>query len=75
MVCGFWNRLVTQTSAPVLRDAFREYLKLSLKESAERIWCSEMRTCLRDDVQDYAAKVQTVALSGGLSQIERLDTD
>jgi hypothetical protein len=27
MVCGFWNRLVTQTSAPVLHAAFAENLQ------------------------------------------------
>jgi hypothetical protein len=69
--CGFWNRLVTQTSAPVLRAAFTENLEVSIKESAERLWCIETMTCLRDAVPDYAAKVQSLVLSGGLSQIER----
>jgi hypothetical protein len=32
MVCGFWNRLLTQTSAPVLRAAFTENIELSVKE-------------------------------------------
>jgi hypothetical protein len=48
---------------------------LSIKEIAERLWFSEMMTCLRDAVPDYAAKVQSLVLSGGLSQIEHLDTD
>jgi hypothetical protein len=59
----------------VLRAAFTENIELSIKESAERLWCSEMMTCLCDAVPDYAAKVQSLVLSGGLSQIERLDTD
>jgi hypothetical protein len=61
-------------SAPVLRVAFTENLEVSIKGSAERLWCSEMMTCFRDAIPDYAAKVQSLVLSGGLSQIERLDT-
>ena len=30
MACGFWNRLVCQTSAPILRAAFTENLELSV---------------------------------------------
>jgi hypothetical protein len=34
-----------------------------------------MMACLRNPVPDFAAKMQSFVLSGGLSQIERLETD
>jgi hypothetical protein len=64
--------LVTQNSAPVLRAAFEENVELSIKEGAERLWCSEMMICLNDIVPDYAAKVQSLVHSGSFSQIEGL---
>ena len=40
MSCGFWNRLVKQTSAPVLRAAFVENLQLSIVDGVDKYWCA-----------------------------------
>ena len=42
MACGFWNRLVAQTSAPMLRAAFTENLELSIVAGHGRLWSAEM---------------------------------
>ena len=42
MASGFWNRLVKQTSAPVLRAAFVENLQLSIVDGVRHYWCAEM---------------------------------
>ena len=60
MACGFWNRLVAQTSAPILCATFLEKLELSIVGGQERLWCAEMMKCLSDAVLDYTERVKSL---------------
>ena len=75
MACGFWNRLVAQTSAPMLRAAFTENLELSIVAGHGRLWSAEMMKCLKDVVPDYAEKVTSLVLNRSVTEIERVDTE
>jgi len=76
MVCGFWNRLVAQTSARILRAAFLENLEMSIAGGQGRLWCDEMMKCLSDAVPDYAEqRVRSLVLSNSMSEIVRVDTE
>jgi hypothetical protein len=51
-------------------------LEPPIEEGAERLWCSQMMTCLSDVFPlRYTAKVQSLAHSGSTSQFERLDNE
>ena len=75
MACGFWNRLVAQTSAPMLRAAFTENIELSIVAGHGRLWSAEMMKCLKDVVPDYAEKVTSLVLNRSVTEIERVDTE
>ena len=59
MACGFWIRLVAQTSMSILRTAFLEILEMSITGDQGRLWCAEMMKCLSDAVPDYVEKMRS----------------
>jgi hypothetical protein len=75
MSCGFWNRLVKQSSAPFLRAAFAENLQLSIVDGVDKYWCAEMLKCLGEAVPDYAEQVKAVVRSRSFVGMQLVDVE
>lgn len=74
LVCRYWNRLVSQSSYPLLTEAFHENLAMT-KEARFWGWSSDALQLLRSCVPEHAGDVAGCIDSGSMDTLGLVDED